>query len=632
MFKMPTSSLLRKAGVGRKVPFGVRFPILMLITGLLLGSRSTLAQFASNGTGGGAWTSASTWAGGQVPPPNANVTIAANDSVWTNIGGVVTCGGLDIQSGAKLNVLGSGIQMSGPFTIEAGAKYINNTDSARAWPAGATVYTIDPQSTFELGNAGSSTLGWSRSDSTFGNVIIDPNAAGGITCGANLTIQGNLIINAGQGKVFRGISAGIASSQGVTAFVHHVMGNVTVVSGNWSAVDMGVSATTPLSCTWNIDGNVIVGDPSGTGARFSPITSEDDLGATGIFNIKGNLSFTNGGRLAAGSNSGSSQSPAQIAKINIYGNLSFDSTATFAVNSNGNFIINFKGSKPQTVFLGTNVSFSHSGPPQCSLWDTVATGANVTFTGGHVWRTTQTSAPNGGGAFVVNGTLNLGAADTIEGEQKFVLSPGGTLGIGSPDGIVASTDAHPNSGNIEVDAERIFSNSANYVYNGTSAQVTGSGLPTTVNDLTINNPAGVTLSQATTINGTLHLKAGTFDNTIPFTLGPNGKISYEGGQLKIPTAVNLASSTVPKQFLLEQNYPNPFNPTTEIQFAIPENVHVTLTIYDYLGQKVATLVDRNLTAGVYRQVFDGSQYAGGMYFAKLVAGTHVMVDKMLMIK
>ncbi len=632
MNKKPTNFPLGKTSTSGKVAFGALIPALMLVFGILLSSNPAAAQFVTNGTGGGAWTSTSTWAGGQVPPSNADVTIAANDSVWTNIGGVVACGGLDIQSGAKLNVIGSGIQMSGAFTIESGALYINNTDSSKAWPAGATGYTIDPQSTFELGNGGNSTLGWNQSDSLFGNVVIDPNAAGGISCGANLTIQGNLTINAGQGKVFRGISAGVATSQGVTGFVMHVMGNATVISGNWSAVDMGVSATSPLSCIWNIDGNVTVGDPSGTGARFSPITSEDDLGATGIFNIKGNLSFINAGRLAAGSNSGSSQSPLQIAQVNIYGNLTFDSTATFGVNSMGNFIINFKGTKPQTVFLGTNVSFSHTGPPQCSLWDTVAAGANVTFTGGHYWRSTQTTAPNGGGAFVVNGTVNFDAADTLKGEQKFILNPGGTLGIGSADGIVASTDATPYAGNIQVDSARVFSNGASYVYNGTSAQVTGSGLPTTVNDLTIDNAAGVTLSQATAIDGTLHLKAGTFDNTIPFTLGATGKISYEGGKLQVPTAVNSVVSTVPKQFSLDQNYPNPFNPTTEIRFAVPKNAYVTLTIYNDLGQKVATLVDGNLTAGVYRSVFDGSRYASGMYLARLVAGSHVMTDKMLMIK
>ncbi len=617
--------------VARRSSAGLLIPALLIMGGILIGANQALAQFATNGTGGGAWASASTWAGGQVPPSNANVTIVSGDSVSTTLGGLVQCGGLTIQTGAKLNVIGYGIQMTGDFSIASGGLYINNTDSAKAWPAGASSYTIDPNSTFELGNGGNATLGWAQSDSTFGNVIIDPNVGGGISCGANLTIQGNLIINAGQGKVFRGIAAGMSA----TKFVHTVKGNVTVMTGNWSAVDMGVSATVPLSCTWNVDGNVTVGYDSAAlakTARFSPITSEDDLGATGIFNVKGNMSFINGGRLAAGSNSGSNQSINQIAEVNVYGNLTFDSTASFAVNSTGNFIINFKGTKPQTVTLGDNVSFNHSGPPVCTLWDTVAAGANVTFTGGHVWRSEMQNASNGGGAFVVNGTFNIGGADTIEGVQKFIVNPGATFGIGSPDGIVAADAAIPDSGNIQNDSARVFSSEANYVYNGTSSQVTGSGLPSTVNNLTIDNADTVTLSQETTINGTLSLVAGLFNNTIPFTLGSGGKVSITGGKLLVPTAVNSVTSNIPKQFSLEQNYPNPFNPSTEIKYGLPKAAFVTLRVYNVLGQEVATLVNEHQNAGHYDLSFNMDRFASGVYFYMLRAGNFVATKKMMLIK
>ena len=617
--------------VARRSSAGLLIPALLIMGGILIGANQALAQFATNGTGGGAWASASTWAGGQVPPSNANVTIVSGDSVSTTLGGLVQCGGLTIQTGAKLNVIGYGIQMTGDFSIASGGLYINNTDSAKAWPAGASSYTIDPNSTFELGNGGNATLGWAQSDSTFGNVIIDPNVGGGISCGANLTIQGNLIINAGQGKVFRGIAAGMSA----TKFVHTVKGNVTVMTGNWSAVDMGVSATVPLSCTWNVDGNVAVGYDSAAlakTARFSPITSEDDLGATGIFNVKGNMSFINGGRLAAGSNSGSNQSINQIAEVNVYGNLTFDSTAAFAVNSTGNFIINFKGTKPQTVTLGDNVSFNHSGPPVCTLWDTVAAGANVTFTGGHVWRSEMQNASNGGGAFVVNGTFNIGGADTIEGVQKFIVNPGATFGIGSPDGIVAADAAIPDSGNIQNDSARVFSSEANYVYNGTSSQVTGSGLPSTVNNLTIDNADTVTLSQETTINGTLSLVAGLFNNTIPFTLGSGGKVSITGGKLLVPTAVNSVTSNIPKQFSLEQNYPNPFNPSTEIKYGLPKAAFVTLRVYNVLGQEVATLVNEHQNAGHYDLSFNMDRFASGVYFYMLRAGNFVATKKMMLIK
>ncbi|MCL5020178.1 MAG: hypothetical protein M1339_00635, partial [Bacteroidetes bacterium] len=494
----------------RSLSLGALIPAFVLMLGFLINVNSASAQIVSNGTGGGLWTSPGTWAGGIVPTSTDNVTIVGNDSVATNPTNVVSCANLTIQSGAILNVLGSGVQMTGDFSIASGARYINATDSAKAWPAGAHSYTIDPNSTFEVGPSGNSTLGWAKSDSLFGNVIIDHNLSGGVSCGANLTIQGNLTVNAGSGSYFRGISAGVWTDQGVTKLVHHVMGNVTVLSGNWSAVDMGTSATVPLTGIWNVDGSVTVGSPSASGARFSPITSADNAGAYGAFNIKGNLSFVNGGRLAAGSNSNSTQSPKQIALINVQGNVSFDRTATFAVNSMGNFVINFTGTKPQTVTMDTSVSFA-SGSTTCTLWDTVAAGANVTFTGGHFWRSNNLNAPNGPGAFVVKGVCNFDASDTLKGVQKFILEPGATLGIGSPGGIVALTDAAPDSGNIQADSARVFSSGANYVYNGTAAQKAGSGLPSTVNNLTINNKSGVTLASSDTVAGTFTITAGTLN-------------------------------------------------------------------------------------------------------------------------
>lgn len=633
MFRKLTEFAPGKRISGRRTSTGALVPAVVLLVGLLFGANQASAQYVTNGTGGGAWTSTTTWAGGKVPGVGNNVTIAGNDSVWTDPTQAVNCANLTIQTGGKLQVLGSGIDMTGAFSIEAGGWYINSTDSAKAWPAGASMYTIDPQSNFVLGSAGNSTLGWDKSDSTFGNVYIQTNLSGGVSCGANLMIDGNLVIDAGQGKYFRGISSGVYTGTGLDRFVHTVKGNVTVISGNWAAVDMGTSATVPLYCTWNIDGNVTVGvDTTATRlARFSPITSEDDAGAQGIFNIKGNLTFQNGGRLAAGSNSSSNQSPNQIAQINVGGNLTFDSTAYQAVNSMGNFIINFNGKKPQTVTLSSSVSFSSSSTT-CTLWDTVAAGSNVTFTGGTFWRSNNVNAPNGPGAFVVKGTLNMGAADTIKGLQKFILEPGATLGIASPGGIVALTDATPNAGCIQTDSGRVFSAEANYVYNGSASQVTGSGLPDTVNNLTIDNPDTVTLSQALVINGTLDLKAGLFDNTIGTTLGPNGKVVNDGGKVQLPLAVVSVASTIPKEFSLAQNYPNPFNPTTEIQFSVPKKAHVTLSIYNDLGQKVATLVNDEMAPGVYRQIFNGSRYASGLYFARLVSGSHMMTVKMLMIK
>ncbi|MGH2567470.1 MAG: hypothetical protein ACRDGA_03970, partial [Bacteroidota bacterium] len=65
--------------------------------------------------------------------------------------------------------------------------------------------------------------------------------------------------------------------------------------------------------------------------------------------------------------------------------------------------------------------------------------------------------------------------------------------------------------NIQVTGTRTFSTGANYTYNGTSAQVTGNGLPATVNHLTLDNASGVTLSTSASLDGDLTVSSGTFE-------------------------------------------------------------------------------------------------------------------------
>lgn len=76
---------------------------------------------------------------------------------------------------------------------------------------------------------------------------------------------------------------------------------------------------------------------------------------------------------------------------------------------------------------------------------------------------------------------------------------------------------------------------------------------------------------------------------------------------------------VPAQFALRQNYPNPFNPSTTISFQLPVDSKVTLTIFDALGRKVHTLVDKDLKAGVYAEVWNASAFSSGVYFYRLDA-------------
>lgn len=95
---------------------------------------------------------------------------------------------------------------------------------------------------------------------------------------------------------------------------------------------------------------------------------------------------------------------------------------------------------------------------------------------------------------------------------------------------------------------------------------------------------------------------------------------------------------VPESFALSQNYPNPFNPMTTIEFAIPQQSYVTLSIFNILGQQVATLIDHQLSdAGREVVDFNASRLASGVYFYRVMAeyvagGIDIQTKKMVLLK
>ncbi len=95
---------------------------------------------------------------------------------------------------------------------------------------------------------------------------------------------------------------------------------------------------------------------------------------------------------------------------------------------------------------------------------------------------------------------------------------------------------------------------------------------------------------------------------------------------------------LPADFALAQNYPNPFNPSTIIEFALPTKSHVTVSVFNVLGQKIRTLVDEEKTVGYYSEVWDGTDdngqpAASGIYFYRIDAGNdYTETKKMMLLK
>ena len=89
---------------------------------------------------------------------------------------------------------------------------------------------------------------------------------------------------------------------------------------------------------------------------------------------------------------------------------------------------------------------------------------------------------------------------------------------------------------------------------------------------------------------------------------------------------------VPATYVLAQNYPNPFNPSTIIRYGLPSRSHVTLTVFNTLGQQVAVLQDGEQEAGYHEAVFDASGLASGVYVYRLTAGDFVQARKLILVR
>ena len=111
------------------------------------------------------------------------------------------------------------------------------------------------------------------------------------------------------------------------------------------------------------------------------------------------------------------------------------------------------------------------------------------------------------------------------------------------------------------------------------------------------------------------------------TLG-QGVFMYQS----FPTAVHEGQPGIPVAAQLYQNYPNPFNPATTIRYALSRSAKVSLTIYNILGQTVATLVNGEIPAGTHEVRWDAGKVASGMYFYRIETKDFVKTMKLLLIR
>jgi hypothetical protein len=98
------------------------------------------------------------------------------------------------------------------------------------------------------------------------------------------------------------------------------------------------------------------------------------------------------------------------------------------------------------------------------------------------------------------------------------------------------------------------------------------------------------------------------------------------------TDIKKFETVMPTTYALHQNFPNPFNPVTKIQFGLPNDGNVRLSIYNTIGQEIKVLINQQLSAGKYSVDFDASGLTNGIYFYRLQAGSFSQTKKLILLK
>ncbi len=126
-----------------------------------------------------------------------------------------------------------------------------------------------------------------------------------------------------------------------------------------------------------------------------------------------------------------------------------------------------------------------------------------------------------------------------------------------------------------------------------------------------------------------------FDGTWTITEGSTYPW-LQDNQQNPPPMPDLGTGTendeVASTYHLYENYPNPFNPGTQIRFTVPEQTHVTLSVYNLLGQHVVTLVNEVRSAGRHDVTFDAGSYSSGVFIYRIEAGGYVASRQMMFVK
>jgi hypothetical protein len=563
-----------------------------------------------------------------------NLTVAAGGSFVTNqivTTGNTTSGSTTITGVASTAGLVAGMSIGG-VGIPAGTT-VTSFDASTVTISVAATATSTAPVVLSMGYDNTLSIGGNVTNNGTFDMSLD-NSAG--VCNVTFNKAGDQTISGtGATTRFRQITldkAAVANKVISTINVMTAGTNIVYTAGTWeqsagrlttTSGSIGIGSATATASALNIVGSGSAKIASNINVYGSLLVNTSDSVIVGAGGNKIDLTYVAG-------------SVATFTKgtVVIYGKLATAAVCNTTING-ANIVIDPKGF---AALAGTDYSFR----------STTGGGTNpLTFTAGTVNIINSNSTAGANPELAMSSSV----APNISGTSVFVLGQGAAT-VANPQGfkinlnsVAALNNLTINTGtvgvalqtNVTVKGKLTITSSGtlsggftwtapHYVFNGTTAQVTGPIMPATVKSVTINNPAGVTSSQALTITDTLFLVSGTLSG--PYTAGTT---------IKVSTDVQDQSTGMPQRFSLMQNYPNPFNPSTAISYQLPANSFVVLRVIDVLGREAAILVNGQKPAGMHTVAWNAVNVPSGVYFCRLEAhttsgGSFVETKKMLLTK
>lgn len=490
-----------------------------LLVMLFFLSSFTFAQtiYTWKGAGGADWTISSNWT------PSRNIP-ATNDILLFNDGRTISISNIPTQTIGRLMVTGNtnlSLQTNSVQTLSVNG------------PTATSNIVIESGSTLQLSSTGANKITLTYTTTTgqladiSGSLIINANTNSDNTFNTNVVSANSIVSSTGEiinngGIVTGAAPTGLRFSNG-SEYRHNMNGGI-IPTATWEASSLaniiGIITTSPTGLNNQTLGMLTWNCTAQTNA-INLVSAASFLTLNGDFRVAstntGALNIGNGFAVTLNTNA---DFIIQSGIVNLnnagMGITTFNCARDFLLlggtfqtgASAGAQALNFVSLTTQDffhsagIFLPAGINYSVSSPSRLTINNPIVILVSRTFTIATGATVTLSANITDNGTFTNNGTLNCGTS-IISGSGTF--SSTGTLGIGDIAGITTSPTA---SGNIRVTGTRTFG-ASNYIYNGSSAQVTGNGLPASIARLTIENPFGVTLtSSITNISTGLILNSG----------------------------------------------------------------------------------------------------------------------------